>query len=135
MNYVQNSSRLKFAVAIMCMDGRIQLPIINYMRTRFNVDFVDVITEPSPAKAISEQTSAYQVYSIQQRMTLSQEKHGSQYLALVAHYDCASNPSEKDMQIQQVRQALQYIRLWGFKGSIVGLWVNENWAVQEVTEY
>jgi hypothetical protein len=29
--------------------------------------------------------------------------------------------------------ALNSLQLWGFKGSVVGLWVDENWAVQEVT--
>jgi hypothetical protein len=111
------------------MDGRIQIPVINYMRSRFNVDYVDVITEPSPVKAISEQRSAFQVFSIQQKLLLSQEKHNSQVLSLVAHYDCASNPVD-----EQIHQSLQYLPIWGFKGIVIGLWVDENWEVQVVAE-
>jgi len=102
------------------------------MRTRFNVDFVDIITEPSPVKAIAQPINAFQIFSIQQRLMFSQEKHGSQHLAVVAHHDCTSNPVEKSKQIEQLRQSLAYVSLWGFKGTVVGLWVNENWEAQEV---
>jgi hypothetical protein len=129
---MNNSTSARFATVINCMDGRTQLPVINYIKVRFNVDYVDVITEPGPVKVIAEQSSAFQVYSIQQRMMISQQKHGSQHLALVAHHDCAGNPVEKANQIEQLRQCLGYIRLWGFKGDVVGLWVNENWEVEEV---
>jgi hypothetical protein len=129
---VINSNSARFATAINCIDGRTQIPVINYMRTRFNVDFVDIITEPSPVKAIAQPINAFQIFSIQQRLMFSQEKHGSQHLAVVAHHDCTSNPVEKSKQIEQLRQSLAYVSLWGFKGTVVGLWVNENWEAQEV---
>jgi hypothetical protein len=122
----------RFATVINCMDGRTQLPIIDFMKAKFNVDYVDVITEPGPAKVIAEQRSAFQVYSIQQRLMISQEKHLSRHLGLVAHHDCAGNPVEKAKQIEQLRQSLDCIRLWGFKGDVVGLWVSEDGEVQEV---
>jgi len=127
---MHNSAR--FATVINCMDGRTQLPIINYIKTKFNVDYVDNITEPGPVKVISEQRNDFQVHSIQQRAILSQEKHGSKHLALVAHYDCTGNHVDKNKQMEQLSMSLEYIRLWGFKGTIVGLWVNENWQVEEV---
>ncbi|MDD3792353.1 MAG: hypothetical protein PHY74_04405 [Candidatus Bathyarchaeota archaeon] len=128
---MNNSAR--FATVINCMDGRTQLPIINYMRTKFNVDYVDNITEPGPVKVIAEQSNDFQLRSIQQRVMISQDKHGSKHLALVAHYDCTGNHVEKNKQIEQLRKSLETIRLWGFKGMIVGLWVNENWQVEEIT--
>lgn len=128
---MHNSAR--FATVINCMDGRTQLPIINYMRTKFNVDNVDNITEPGPVKVIAEQSNDFQLRSIQQRVMISQDKHGSKHLALVAHYDCTGNHVEKNKQIEQLRKSLETIRLWGFKGMIVGLWVNENWQVEEIT--
>ena len=129
---MNNHNSTRFATVINCMDGRTQLPVIDYMKTKFNVDYVDVITEPGPVKVIAEQWNAFQVNSIQQRLMISQEKHGSKHLALVAHYDCAGNPVEKSKQIEQLRRSIESIRLWGFKGDVVGLWVDENWAVQEV---
>ncbi len=130
---MRNPNSARFATAINCIDGRTQLPVIDFIKLRFNVEFVDLITEPCPVKAISAPRNAFQVYSIQQRLMLSQEKHGSQRLAVVAHHDCLTNPVEKERQIEQLRQALDCIRLWSFRGSVVGLWVDENWEVQEVS--
>ena len=36
----------KFATAINCIDGRTILPVINYITEKYQVDFVDLITEP-----------------------------------------------------------------------------------------
>jgi len=44
----------KFATAINCMDGRTQEPIINFMRHWYRVDYVDMINEPGPVKALAE---------------------------------------------------------------------------------
>ena len=44
----------KFATAISCMDGRVQDPISRYIKEKFNVDYVDTITEPGPNKIIAE---------------------------------------------------------------------------------
>ena len=44
----------KFATAINCMDGRVQLPVINYLKDQYKIDYVDMITEPGPIKILSE---------------------------------------------------------------------------------
>ena len=44
----------KFATAINCMDGRTQLPTINWAMKELNVDYVDSITEAGPDKILAE---------------------------------------------------------------------------------
>ncbi|KYK20479.1 hypothetical protein AYK25_04770 [Thermoplasmatales archaeon SM1-50] len=48
----------KFITAINCMIGRVQLPIIHWMRKQYAVDYVDMITEPAPIKIFSQNTSS-----------------------------------------------------------------------------
>ena len=43
-------AEITFATAINCIDGRTHLPVIDYMRGQFGVDFVDMVTEPGPNK-------------------------------------------------------------------------------------
>jgi Putative carbonic anhydrase len=33
----------KFGTAINCMDGRVQEPVINWMKVRYGLDYVDMI--------------------------------------------------------------------------------------------
>jgi len=44
----------KFATAINCMDGRCQLPVIEWMKKRYGVEYVDMITEPGPDGVLAE---------------------------------------------------------------------------------
>lgn len=37
---------MKFATAINCIDGRTQLPVIEWARKKYGVDYVDMITKP-----------------------------------------------------------------------------------------
>ncbi|GAB4379897.1 MAG: hypothetical protein Kow0042_29680 [Calditrichia bacterium] len=49
---------MRFCTAINCLDGRVQLPVIQHLKKRFKVDFVDVITEPGPNLILSEQKNS-----------------------------------------------------------------------------
>ncbi|MCW4006958.1 MAG: hypothetical protein NWF04_10280 [Candidatus Bathyarchaeota archaeon] len=123
-----------FGTVINCIDGRVQLPVLVYLKSRFSVDFVDVITEPAPVKIISEAKDAAKLDSIWERLKISQEKHGSRCLAVVANYDCAANPVSKNTQLKQLQKSLSTLRQQGFNGHLLGLWVDENWTVHEVPQ-
>jgi hypothetical protein len=43
-----------FYTAINCMDGRVQMPVINYLAARFGADFVDSVTEAGPVLYLAE---------------------------------------------------------------------------------
>ena len=46
----------KFATSVSCMDGRIQIPLINWIKENFSVDYVDTITEPGIDKLVADNT-------------------------------------------------------------------------------
>ena len=167
-----------FATAINCMDGRTQEPIINYMKQGYKVDYVDMINEPGPVKAlagkdnldflkkiadielqVSRIKTAYMskfenvmnavtfaevgehetagnlvdiaiLESIQKRMNISVNLHGSKVVAVVAHHDCAGNPVEKEKQIEQLNASINTLKSWGFAVEYIKLWVDNNWRVQ-----
>ncbi|MHC4798252.1 MAG: carbonic anhydrase, partial [Planctomycetota bacterium] len=77
-----------FATAINCMDGRTILPVTEWMKHNFQVDYVDMITEAGPDKVLSQGTPA-QVQSIKDLVSISVEKHNSKVIALIGHHDCA----------------------------------------------
>ena len=123
---------MKFCTVINCMNGRTQLPVIKYLQKRFNAKYVDSITKPGPNLILSEQTDIYLVESILTRLKISVEKHKSVGVAIVGHYDCAGNPAKKDEQIQHIEESIRLIRQQYKKLEIIGLWVDENWKVNDV---
>ncbi len=121
-----------FATAINCMDGRVQIPVIEYMKKRFGVAYVDMVTEPGPIKFLAENSDSAQIESIKSRVEVSVVKHGSKVIAIVGHADCAGNPVERDIQIEQIKKSVEVVKSWGFAVEFVSLFVNERWEVEEI---
>lgn len=120
-----------FAVAISCIDGRIQIPVIEWIKTNYSVDYVDLITEPAPNKILSENKQLELISSLRNRLKISTEKHNSRLLTLVAHADCVSNDSSNEIQMVQIKSAKSIVESWGFDLKIIGLWVDEAFEVRE----
>ncbi len=126
---------MRFCTVINCMDGRVQVPVLKYLQERFDAEYVDSITEPGPNLILAENTDQATVQSILGRLKISIEQHGSKGIAIVAHYDCAGNPASKDEQIKHIARAIQFIEKYYDGVKIIGLWVNESWQVEELTNF
>lgn len=122
----------RFATAINCKDGRVQVPVIEFLRQRYGVDYVDVITGPGIVKILADTRDKRFRESMKQSLKVSVEKHRSRLIAVVAHYDCAGNPVDKEKQIEQTKGGMKKLQSWGFDAEIVGLWVDENWKVHKI---
>ncbi|TFB21332.1 hypothetical protein E3U55_08430 [Filobacillus milosensis] len=120
-----------FVTAINCMDGRVQEPVINWMKEKYQVDYVDMVTEAGPNKYLLDGTEE-QVESMKKKVEISFHKHGSKVVAIAGHHDCAGNPIDKEEKIAQINQAKKKIQTWGLEVEIIGLYVNENWEVEQV---
>ena len=127
-------SRMKFAAAINCMDGRTQLPVIAYLKETCKVDYVDTVTEAGPVKILANCMDKTLVGSIRRRVEISITKHRSKHIAVVGHFDCAGNPVSEEIQIKQILKSIKTVLSWGLKAQVLGLWVDENWIVHEVNE-
>ncbi|MDY7010674.1 MAG: carbonic anhydrase [Planctomycetota bacterium] len=123
---------MSFCTAINCMDGRVQLPVIHFLKERFDAEYVDAVTEPGPNFILSEQTDPQAVESILHRVGISVNKHGSKGIAVVGHYDCARNPAGKDEQFSHTRTAVAFLKEHCPDTKIIALWVDENWQVSEM---
>ena len=123
----------RFATAINCIDGRTQLPVIQWLRERCDVDYVDMINEPGVDRIVAESESQSLVESIRIKVRISIDKHGSKLIAIVGHHDCAGNPVDKSVHLTQIRAAIKTIESWRYDAQVVGLWVDGRWLVQEIT--
>lgn len=123
---------MKFATAINCMDGRVQVPVIELLKKEYGVEYVDMVTEPGPNKILAEKNQSLILESIKRKVEISINKHGSKLIAIVGHHDCAGNPVEKEIQVSQILTAIKTILSWGFNVQVIGIWIDENWEVHKV---
>ena len=121
-----------FATAINCMDGRVQVPVIDWLRRQYGADYVDMITEPGPERLLAEGKDLMASASIRRRLEISVNRHNSKLVAIAGHHDCAGNPTDKETQLRQIRTAIMRVKAWKFDVKVIGLWIDENWEAREV---
>lgn len=117
------------ATCLNCMDGRVQLPVLQWIKDNYPVDFVDVITEAGMDNVLSNQEDIREVL---RSITISVDVNRSTRLFVVGHYDCRGNPVEENVHRQEIGSAVKRLKGHWPKHEIVGLWVNKNWAVEVV---
>ena len=67
---------MSFYTAINCMDGRIQESVADYIKKKYNVLFVDMITDAGPVKILSNKKTD-NLASIISCIEISLKKHKS----------------------------------------------------------
>ena len=113
-----------------CMDGRVQLPVLQWIKKYRRVDFVDVITEAGMDGVLADPN--HDIGEILYSIGISVKMNNSTGLFVVGHYDCRGNPSNKKTHYQQIIKAIQRVKSHWASHSVTGLWVNKNWQVEEV---
>ena len=121
----------KFACAINCMDGRVQDAVKNYMQENYGVDYVDMVTEPGPNKILADNADLAVIENIKKRVEVSTHHHGSKVIAIIGHFGCAGNPTEKEEQILHLKKAAETVKSFNLPAEIILLWVDGDWQTVE----
>ena len=112
------------------MDGRVQLPVLQWIKDNYPVDFVDVITETGMDGVLCNQEN---IEEILRSIAVSINVNKSTRLFVVGHYDCRGNPVEQAAHHQQIRNAVKRLKTHWPRYEIVGLWVNKAWQVEVIS--
>ncbi|NQV29269.1 MAG: hypothetical protein HQ508_00135 [Candidatus Marinimicrobia bacterium] len=122
----------KFATVINCIDGRVQQPVNDWMKSKTGAEFIDVITEAGPDKIMASTSTASRL--ILKRILISRDLHKSKEIAIIAHADCAGNPVSKAIHLEHLRKAAKIIETWNLEMTIMTAWVGEDCQVQLISE-
>lgn len=122
----------RFGTAINCIDGRTQEPVIEFMKHKYGIDGVDMVTFPGADGIISSSGNSDVKALIRNAVSISIEKHGSQIIAVIGHFDCAGNPGNKEHHYEHIDKAVVEVSLWDLGAEIVGLYVNDNRQIEQV---
>ena len=122
---------MSFYTAINCMDGRIQESVTNYIKKKYNVLFVDMITGAGPVKILSNK-KIENLESIISCIDISLKQHKSKGIAIVAHYDCAGNPISDEEQKKLLKKSVAFLSDKYINISVCGLWVDKEQKVEKL---
>lgn len=121
-----------FAAAINCIDGRTHIAVIEYLKRACAVDFVDMITEPGVCKVLSENKDEAVLAALKSKLEISVRRHGSKFVAVAAHHDCAACPEGRQAQTRALLAAREVVRSWDPKIRVLLLWIDEHGQATEV---
>jgi hypothetical protein len=93
----------RFGTAINCIDGRTQQVVIDHLKQNYDIDGVDMATFPGADGFFSNRDHSEEIALIRRAVSISIEKHGSQIIAEVGHYDCAGNPGDREQHYMHIR--------------------------------
>ena len=125
---------MKFGTVVNCTDGRVQYPVMDYLKKHYDFDFFDAANEAGPLKTLTKDSDKCRLITLKEQIRTSLEEHDSKFIALVGHHDCKDNPGNRSFQENQMDDALDYLqRSFGTSITYVGLYVNERWEVEEYT--
>ena len=117
------------ATCLNCMDGRVQLPVLTWIKANYPVDFVDVITEAGMDAVLAGQED---ISEVTRSIKVSVNINKSTRLFVVGHYDCRGNPTDDKHHHEEIIAAVKRLKpLWPAQ-DVIGLWVNDRWLVELV---
>ena len=117
------------ATCLNCMDGRVQLPVLHWIKENYPVDFVDVITEAGMDNVLANQGDIAEVL---RSINVSVNVNKSTRLFVVGHYDCRGNPVAEAEHRKQICLAVTRLKSHWPGHEIVGLWVTKAWQVEVI---
>jgi len=117
-------SEKSFATSLSCIDGRVQLPMINWIKEKYLVDYVDTITAPGIDKVISDND----VESIKKSVMISVSNHKSSHIVISGHFGCAGNPVSDEEHFAQIKKSVEVVNSWNLNVDVIGVWIDENFV-------
>ncbi len=122
----------EFVTCINCIDGRIQLPVINWILKNYNVKYVDMITSPGVNGVLADKNS--NIADIFEKLTFSNDGHSTNLIFIVGHHDCLANPVDDETHNKQIIRSVERIKESYSASTVIGLWVDNESNVQIVYE-
>lgn len=123
---------MTFATCLNCMDGRVQLPVINWIVENYNIKYVDMITKPGIDGFLANKDS--NIHDIVKNAEISVDVHDTKNIFIVGHYDCAGNPVDDLTHEKHIYAAVNRIKSLFPDLNVAGLWVSEDFEVSKVIE-
>lgn len=118
----------KRAVCLNCIDGRIQLPVIQWIKDNYGMDYVDMVTEPGIDGLLSDEANS--IDGINRKIGISIEKNDASIIFIAAHHDCRGNPVSEAEHKEQVLLSRDRLKKVFLGVEVEGLWVNSEWNVE-----
>lgn len=123
---------MTFATCLNCIDGRVQIPVIEWITENYGFKYVDMITKPGMDGFLSKKSS--DISEIIKEIRITIDVHNSDDIFVVGHYDCAGNPVDENTHKKQIKESVNRIKSIFNDLNVAGLWISDDFSVEPVIE-
>jgi carbonic anhydrase len=128
-----------FFTRIGCMDGRVQLPVSNFGKEKFDAMYPDSISDAGEVGILAHTPSEEVLKTLQHELDVSLTNHHSKGIVVHGHQECAGNPVDDDVQKLHILRSVELIKgMVRNKVPVVGIFVKRQlnnpsvWEVEEL---
>lgn len=114
------------------MDGRVQLPAIQWIQAEYGFDYIDMITEAGMDGLLARDD--VDITNVIEKINISLDKHNSEMIFIVGHFDCAGNPVDCETHKKHIKISASKLKMLFSDCKIIGLWISENWDGEKIYE-
>ncbi len=137
MNNIKLEDTMKgiFTTCLNCMDGRVQLPVIQWIKENYSTDYVDMITDAGMDGVLAGENHK-DIKSILKKIDISLKRPNLHLniIFVAGHHDCLGNPVDDETHKRQISIAAEKLKNLRPSAQIIGLWVSDEWKVEKITE-
>ena len=130
-----------FFTRVGCMDGRVLGPVSRFGKEKFHAEYPDTIAEAGEVGILAHNPPGDVLFNLKQELDVSIDKHRSRGVVVHGHEDCAANPVDEVLHIEDIRKSVEVVRdLVHGKVPVVGVFVRRatdstnDWMVEEIEE-
>ena len=124
--------KTQFVTCLNCIDGRVQIPVINWIITNYDVKYVDMITTPGIDGLMSDRGN--NIKDILEKISISKKVHSTNQIFIVGHHNCLANPVTSEVHKKQIIESVYRIKKLNLNCNVIGLWVDSRSKIQIVHE-
>lgn len=128
---MSNADAPRYATAMICIDGRIQQAVRDWVLDTYAIDFLDVISHPGMDAFLARSGPVDRLLT---NLDLSYRQHGARIAFVVGHEGCSGNGVSDSQHQSDIRQAIDRLHMFRPLFRIVGLWVPRAGSVTSVDE-
>lgn len=129
MNESYNSNH---GTVVNCMDGMIQLPVIEFVKNVWNVGWVDVITEAAPDKILFENSDNETILRIHRNIQISLEGQKAKHLAIVSHSHCDSHKASDNKKVEMLHCIVGNLKRIYPNADVMGIWIDKEEKICQI---
>ena len=120
----------KFVTCLNCMDGRVQEPMIIWLKESHEAEFVDMITEAGMDGYLIK--NFFLPNPLKQKIDISVRKHGSKDIFVVGHHDCGGHPVDEKTHRDHVIKSVDKLKKQYPNCSVAGVWISDQWTAEKI---